>query len=144
MNFLQEKCQIFDEIFAKNACDQKLLFLTFYVKSYLEVRFGAINISRRRSSLSFSANIFTISGKKPSESVSYNSRSVFFFDFLYFSVKSSQSWSVKHATDHVDWFVSVSSSSEDAEWTSPNKKFEKNRKNRYLCLMMRLWEFQNG
>ena len=29
------KYQIFDEIFAKNPCDQKLLLVTFYVKLYL-------------------------------------------------------------------------------------------------------------
>ena len=31
------KCQIFDDFFDLNACDQKLLLVTFYVKSYLVV-----------------------------------------------------------------------------------------------------------
>ena len=43
LKFFREKCQIFDGIFAKNACDQKLLLVTFYVKSYLGVVLMKIN-----------------------------------------------------------------------------------------------------
>ena len=35
VNFFREKYQIFYEIFDFNACDQKMLLLTFYVKPYL-------------------------------------------------------------------------------------------------------------
>ena len=43
LKFFYEKCQIFDEIFAVKACDQKFLFVIFYVKSYLEPFISPLN-----------------------------------------------------------------------------------------------------
>ena len=79
-----------------------------FLSILLDVLFGPIIISFLFSSRSRSANILTISGKKLSFSVSYNSLSNFFFDFLYFAVRSFQSFSVKHTTDHVEFGTSSS------------------------------------
>ncbi len=71
------------------------------------------------SSRSFSANILTISGRKDSDSVSCSSRSHFFLDFEYLSVRSSQSFKVKQTTDQTPPAAAGSSSSAEEAVEAP-------------------------
>ena len=87
-----------------------------FLSILFEARLGTIINNFRFCSRSNSANILTISGKKFSFNVSYNSLSCFFLDFLYFAVRFSQSCCVKQATDHFEFGTS---SSEEIESLLP-------------------------
>ena len=68
--FIIEKYQIFVEILAQNACDQKLLLVIFYVKPYLIGHFEPLGelhgFSKNELQISFSKlSFFGNSGNNP-------------------------------------------------------------------------------